>query len=165
MKTIIYLLLPLFLFAGCKSTKQITETKTDFSERKDIELVTESESKTNLLENIETNENLNIASKIVENMLFTFWSVPDSLGRQYPVATGEINRQTNSEQTRETNTKAETNLTNEDKQTANLEDKSKTDSKSGTKETIEETRKVPSRAIWAGLILIIGGIAIWKLKH
>jgi hypothetical protein len=165
MKHIIYLLLLVILFAGCKTTKQKTETQTDVSERKNIELHEEKASNSQLLESIQTNENLNIASNIIENMLFTLWSVPDSLGNQYPVATGEINRQSNTNQTKETNTNSNTNLSNENKQTADLKDMGELDSKSKEKATKEETKKVPSWVTWAGLVLIIGGILTWALKR
>jgi uncharacterized lipoprotein YajG len=154
-----------FLFFGCKTTKQTIETKTDVSEQKNVELNEERENNTKLLQSRETNDRLNISSDIVENMLVTIWSVPDSSGIQYPVVTSELNRKISSNQTKETDTNISTNLSIENKEKENLRDKSKIAAKYKKKETIEETKKIPSWMIWSGIILIIGGFGIWKLKH
>jgi hypothetical protein len=155
----------LFLIAGCKTTNQKAESKAAISEQKDIDFSEKKESNIHLLESIETSENLNTVSKMLEKMLFVFWSTPDSLGRQYPVATGEVNRQTDSNQASKKNTNKDTSLLDDSKQKTDLEDKSKTDAKVGTKETVTETKKIPAGVVWLGLTLVIGIVALWLLKR
>jgi hypothetical protein len=118
------------------------------------------DSKSAALKTDDIKKTLSMQANTIEYMLFTLYSAPDSSGRQYPVAAGKVSKRTNVNREENSNIKSDAEIISAEKTEISLKDKSESDSKSETKETKEENKKVPA---WIGLagLIVIAGIIIY----
>lgn len=167
MKKIVYLLSMLVLFACCKSTKQTAETATNVSEQKNVESHGERESVAGLSGRVETKDSRTVFSGILENMSFTLWSAPDSLGNQYPTATGEVVRRAAENRTEETSTAVDVNLSNATSEKTDLKAGGKVSAWTKTKESEEKKPAFapePGFFLPAFAVILIVVVAVLKKK-
>ena len=151
MKTILLLLL---LLSSCGTKKQITDLERNLSTTLTVVDSTGYRDSTLIIEHLLSSEDIRVKVKVIE------WSIPDSLGNQYPLKTTQADL---------SNTKNEVGTTTT-KQGSELDKINTIDSKQDNEEKINEiiekdNRLIPTWFLWVLLIVVFISMYIWsKIK-
>ena len=144
MKTILLLL----LLSSCGIKKQITDLECNLSTTVSVVDSTGYRDSTLIIEHLLSSEDIRVKVNVID------WSIPDSLGNQYPLKTTQADL---------TNTKNEVGTT-ETKQGSELDKIDIVDSEQKIEEKINEITEKDNRVIptwfwWA--LLIVAFVSIW----
>ena len=156
MKTnILFLVIVLFIASSCRTTKEAIKTasKINTEAKLDIQQLTETSHTADSTAVIA--DSVIVVNVTNEKITETYWSAPDSMGKQYPTKTTIVQRKLDTSKAAYSSSNTQTKTTDNGKSTVSDKSKLKSENKANASTNTETKTTTPTWVYILGLVLAL----------